>query len=228
MKLGSTETLLKTYDYAVANEKRGGKAKTINCSLTVTNKRIFANYDNDNSAQVTQIRMTDIRTVNSGIAVSRNPLWLILAVAVFIFAAFLPLLGKVWNVVVLLSIEAGLLLVAAVFIVLYVKLKGIAFYLELGVDRQFPTGLSVGANNGRLESSSQRSKISQILLKVFLILLVGIGWIILAVMSRSEKGTTTVKIKVNEAIAREMIDEIGSLVVDSQSGGQGVAGSREE
>lgn len=195
MTLGSNEKLLKVYNYGSKKARDGNDTKKENYSLTVTNKRIIVGENTKKGKCATEIRMCDVKAVSYGIKVVKNALYLtFLIICAVLTAALFTVAFVVFgngNDAARGGLIAGavvLLLLTIVFLLMWLFKKVSAFYLMFFVTDEYNVAAQIVATNNKLG------------------------------FDKLDNNYIEVKMKVNYDVAQHMVDEIGSIIIDCQSG----------
>lgn len=194
MTLGSSEKLLKVYNYGSAKSKDGNDTKPAGYSLTVTNKRIIVGESTKKGKCATEIRMCDVKAVSYGIKIVRKVIYMALLIVSLALAAALFALAFT-NGAVNDSAKNGFiagvavsLVLSIVFLILWILKKESAFYLLFFVTDEYRVAAQLVATNKKLR------------------------------FAKLENNYIEVNMKVNVAVAQHMVEEIGSIITDCQSG----------
>ncbi len=194
MTLGSNERLLKVYNYGSTSSKDGNDTQPEGYSLTVTNKRIIIGEDTLRGKCATEIRTGDVKAVSYGIKVVRNTVFMSLLITFFVLAAVLLVLSFTVGATIE-SLKTSFIVIAVIFFVLAIVFwilwtlkKESAFYLLFFVTEEYHIAAQVVAVSKKLK------------------------------FDKLESNCIEVHMNVNASVAQHMVEEIGSLIVDCQSG----------
>lgn len=194
MTLGSSERLLKVYNYCSGSAKDGNDTQPQGYSLTVTNKRIIIGEDTISGKCATEIRTADVKSVSYGIKVVRKAgllsTFITMLVLSVVLIALLIFFGSYHPVLKIALIVGAVVtfIVGIVFVVLWRIKRESAFYLLFYVTDEYRLAAQVVATTNKLS------------------------------FNKLDSTCISVYMHVNPLVAQCMVDEIGSIIVDCQSG----------
>ena len=195
IKLAKDEKIVRTYDYATSTSK-GLSGSTSTKTLVVTNKRIIhreAGHGAGNeSLNTSEMPVEAAKYINTFFAKVRFPIYLVLAL---IFAlAGVALTVAIPDVDLQSIIWIPFLLMTVLFIVIFIFKKKLTFTCTIDTDTYITPAFTFSSFSGNTATK-------------------GLGF----KYAKSNK-TKSVKVIVNNHIARQMADELGYVIMAVKSG----------
>ncbi len=193
IKLAKDEKILKDYAYAQVNTKKGMKKTETSKNLIVTNKRVihrevFHQFGGENITNE-QIYLSNIKTVDVSYGIKRNTAYLILAVLCFLATLFI--VPRVMS-----SGEANMAIIliplvfGIIFTLLYIFIKNSALTCILGHNSEVDDYMALGIAAINFVSGSRKKS----------------------------KKKTKIQILIDTAVAKEITEEIGAIILDAANG----------